>query len=117
MGWRHEFQLTADWKAPADISHSGAKREERILETYATLADGGRDTVTATFNPEGYYEIDFGLDYGNPDILRLMDPGGWGGDRAQAGYLKDFEVEDQLSSLRFDFERSFEDGFLSSIGL
>jgi len=115
IGWKHEFQLTADWKATADISHSGAKREERILETYATLADGGRDTVTATFNPEGYYEIDFGLDYGNPDILRLMDPGGWGGDRAQAGYLKDFEVEDQLSSLRFDFERSFETGFLSSI--
>lgn len=115
IGWKHEFQLSPTWKATADISHSGAKREARILETYAALANGGRDTVTATFNPDGYYDMDFGLDYGNPDILRLTDPGGWGGDRAQAGYLKDFEVEDELTSVRFDFERSFDTGMLSSI--
>ncbi len=115
IGWKHEFQLNQDWKATADISHSSATRESRVLETYAALANGGRDTATATFNPDGLFDLQFGLDYGNPNILRLMDPGGWGGDRAQAGFLKDFEVDDELTSVRFDFERSFETGVLSSI--
>ena len=108
IGWNNEFTFNADWTMRVDLSHSAAKRDERILETYATLAPSAPgDTVVATFNPDGYFEFDFGLDYGDPSNLVLMDPGGWGGDRAQAGYLKDFEVEDALTSLRLDFERSF----------
>ncbi|HET8818778.1 MAG TPA: TonB-dependent receptor [Xanthomonadaceae bacterium] len=108
IGWNNEFKFNADWTMRVDAGHSSAKRNERILETYATLhPDAPGDTVVARFNPDGYFDFDFGLDYGDPANLVLMDPGGWGGDRAQAGYLKDFEVEDTLSSLRLDFERSF----------
>jgi iron complex outermembrane recepter protein len=114
-GWNHKFKFSDDWSVNVDLSTSKARRRERILETYATLASGLSDTVTTRFNPEGYYDFDFGLDYSNPSILRLTDPGGWGGDRAQAGYLKDFEVEDKLDSLRVDFERSFERGAISSV--
>lgn len=111
IGWKHELKLSEDWKATADISHSGAKREERILETYSGLAGSVRDTATVTLNPDGYFDFDLGLDYGNASILRLTDAGGWG----QDGYLKDFEVEDQLTSVRFDFERTFDQGFMSSL--
>lgn len=116
VGWNQEFKFGDAWTMDVDLSHSGAKREERLLETYARLAPGVADNnVVVTFNPDGYYDFDFSLDLTNPANFRLMDPGGWGGDRAQAGYLKDFEVEDELNSLRLDFERSFESGMFSSL--
>ncbi len=111
FGWNQEFKLSEDWTLRTDFGHSNADREERILETYAGLAPGTTDTVDLTFNPDGYFDFDFGLDYGNPQILRLYDPGGWG----QDGYIKDFEVKDRMNSLRVDLEREFEFGMLSSV--
>ena len=118
IGWRHELTLSPNWSASADISYSDATREERILETYSGIAPGQpRDTLTVIRNNEGYFDHDFGYDYGNPDILRLGDAasfgggGGWG----QDGYIKDFEVKDSLTSLRFDFERTFDSGWFSSV--
>ena len=112
IGWKHELTLSPNWTASADISYSDATREERILETYAGVGPGRpRDTLTVTRNSDGYFDHDFGYDYGDPSILRLGDPGGWG----QDGYIKDFEVKDSLTSLRFDFERTFDDGWFSSV--
>ncbi len=112
IGWKHELTLSSNWTASADISYSDATREERILETYSGIAPGQpRDSLTVTRNNEGYFDHDFGYDYGDPSILRLGDPGGWG----QDGYIKDFEVKDSLTSLRFDFERTFDDGWFSSV--
>jgi iron complex outermembrane recepter protein len=112
IGWNHELKLNEAWTFTADISSSSAKREERILETYAGLANGvAGDNVSIAFNPAGYYDFSFGYDYGNPNILRLTDAGGWG----QDGYIKDFEVKDQLTAIRMDFERTFEAGAFSSL--
>ncbi|MFZ2751990.1 MAG: TonB-dependent receptor [Lysobacteraceae bacterium] len=112
IGWRHELTLSPHWTASADISYSDATRKERILETYSgvnpTLA---RDSLTIDFNSDGYFDHDFGYDYGDAGTLRLGDAGGWG----QDGYIKDFEVKDSLTSLRFDFERTFDDGWFSSV--
>lgn len=112
IGWKHELSLSPNWTASADISYSDATREERILETYSGVAPAlARDTLTVTRNSDGYFDHDFGYDYGDPSILRLGDPGGWG----QDGYIKDFEVKDSLTSLRLDFERTFDDGWFSSV--
>jgi iron complex outermembrane recepter protein len=112
IGWKHELQLNDHWKISADISNSSAKREERILETYAGVGPTRpRDSLTVTFNNAGYFDHDFGYDYGDASILRLGDAGGWG----QDGYIKDFTVRDNLTSLRFDAERSFDDGWFSSL--
>jgi iron complex outermembrane recepter protein len=112
IGWKHELTLSSHWTASADISYSDAKRKERILETYSgvnpTLA---RDSLTVDFNSNGYFDHDFGYDYGDAGILRLGDAGGWG----QDGYIKDFEVKDSLTALRFDFERTFDEGWFSSL--
>lgn len=112
IGWKHELTLSPHWTASADISYSDATRKERILETYSGVGPGlPRDSLTVDFNSDGYFDHDFGYDYGDASILRLGDPGGWG----QDGYIKDFEVKDSLTSLRFDFERTFDDGWFSSV--
>ena len=112
IGWKHELTLSPNWTASADISYSDATRKERILETYAGVGPGRpRDTLTVIRNSDGYFDHDFGYDYGDPSILRLGDAGGWG----QDGYIKDFEVKDSLTSLRFDFERTFDSGWFSSV--
>lgn len=112
IGWKHELRVGDHWTIGADISYSDATREERILETYAGVSPTlPRDTLAIAFNSDGYFDHRFGYDYGNPNILRLGDAGGWG----QDGYIKDFEVKDSLTSLRFDFERTFDEGWFSSL--
>ena len=115
FGWNQAIAITPNWTVTTDLGHSSAKRNERILEVYAGLPDGGRDTVDLAYNPNGYFDFTLGQDYTNPDGLRMFDPGGWGGERAQAGYLKDFEVRDALTSLRIDLTRTFDTGFVSAL--
>lgn len=115
LGWNQELRLNQDWTVTADIGHSSATRDERILEVYAGLPDSGRDTVNLVYNPDGFFDFTLGQDYSDPGGLRMFDPGGWGVDRAQAGYLKDFEVTDELTSLRLGLTRSFEQGVLSAL--
>jgi iron complex outermembrane recepter protein len=112
FGWNHEFKFNEAWTLRADVSTSSATRDERLLETYSGLRDGlPLDTVSIALNPDGYFDFDTGYDYADPSILRLTDAGGWG----QDGYIKDFEVTDTIHSLRFDLERSFDTGALSSV--
>lgn len=110
-GWRNEFVLGDAWRLTADLSHSEADREQRSLELYAATPPGVFDTVRIHLNQDGYYDQDFGFDYTDPSLLRLMDAGGWG----QDGYDKTFSVEDSLDALRLDLEYTFNDGPLSSI--
>lgn len=111
IGWNHSLRLNDNWTFTADISGSSATREERILETYAGTRAGTRDTISYILNPDGYAEVGFGIDYGNPNNIVLTDPGGWG----QDGYLKDFEVKDSLTSLRLDAERSLDSGWFTAV--
>lgn len=112
IGWNNRIRLGEDWTLSLDISNSSGTRDERILETYAGLPDAAPGTTgSATFNPDGYFDFDFGLDFGDPSVLRLTDAGGWG----QDGYIKDFKVKDALTAVRFDLNRSFQTGFISSI--
>ena len=111
FGWKQEFKVGDAWAIDLDLSASRAERQERILETYAGFPAGVSDSGTARLNPNGYFDFDFGFDYGNPANFRLLDAGGWG----QDGYVKDFEVRDNLMSARLDFERTFDSGMVSSI--
>ena len=115
IGWNHELKLNEDWTLRADISNSNAKREESLLEVYGRFNPGLETTLNARLNPEGYWDFDFGTDLTDIANFTSMDPGGWGGDRAQAGYYKTMDTTDDLTSLRFDLERVFQDGPLSSL--
>ena len=116
IGWRNEFKFSDAWTVTADLSHSGTKRNERILEIYAEYAAEGGDTLTYTQTPDGYYRFDFGRDYGDAANMFLTTGGGGGaGSWGQDGYLKDFTIKDEINSIRLDFERSFDQGWLSSL--
>jgi iron complex outermembrane receptor protein len=111
IGWNNRFELSEDWTAEVDLSHSQADREENILEMYSGTRAGVLDSVGFQLDPEGWPQLSFGLDYADPANIVLTDPGGWG----QDGYVKTPQIEDELSSFRASAERSFLDGGLSSV--
>ncbi|MCZ8165681.1 TonB-dependent receptor [Silanimonas sp.] len=111
FGWNHEWTIDEDWKLTADLSRSTAERDGRNFESNAGFAPGTSTTLTTTLNPGGWYDMTYGLDFNDPSILRLRDIGGWGGD----GFDKPYSTEDKLSQARFELERSFESGVISSL--
>ena len=117
IGWNNTFSLSEQWSMSVDLSHSKADREHRILEGYAVLNPAlPADTLDISLDPSGnWFNFDYGYDYTDASILRLADPGGWGGDRWQAGYLKDMYIEDKLNAARLDFDYAFADGAFSKL--
>jgi iron complex outermembrane receptor protein len=112
VGWNHEWTINENWKATADLSISKAERVGRNFESNAGLPPGSPGTtLTATFNPGGWYDMDYGIDFNDPSQLRLWDRGGWGGD----GFDKPYRIDDEIQQARIDFERTFESGFISSL--
>lgn len=109
IGFKNEFTFNDYWSGMADLSMSKANRDERILETYAGAAD--RDNVNVTVDRNGFPTFDFGIDYTDPNVVQLGDPGGWG----QDGYVKYPEFEDKLSSARFSLSRAFDSEMFSGI--
>lgn len=115
LGWRNEIAINDHWQLTTDLSYSKGKRTQPLLETYGGIRPGERPTATYAYDSEGYYNFGFDFDYTNPQFYQLRDPGGWGGARAQAGYLKTFFTEDRLTAARIDLSRSFDSGFISQL--
>ena len=116
IGWRNDFTINEAWSVSFDLSHSSADRKHQILEGYAVLNPAlAGDRLEMTLNPSGWFDFATGYDYTDASILRLADPGGWGGDRWQAGYLKDMYIEDKLNAARVDFDYAFSGGPLGKL--
>jgi iron complex outermembrane receptor protein len=116
LGWNGRYEANG-WIATGDVSHSRVDREDLILETYAGTGRGGLaigDNIGfqmtnrgATFSP--------GLDYSDPNLIRLTSPQGWGGNinnpngpdivGGQDGYYNNRTVHDELSAFRASVER------------
>ncbi len=112
VGWNHQFRINDDWRLVTDLSTSRADRDGRNFESNAGFApDLAGTALGVSLNPGGWYDMDFGADFGDVSQLRLWDPGGWGGD----GFDKPFAVEDTINQARVEFEQSFADGAISSI--
>jgi iron complex outermembrane receptor protein len=109
VGWNNKFNLQGGWTAVGDLSYSKAKRNESILETYAGTINT-RDTVRFTTNGDGVPSFAYGLNYADPNIIKLLDSGGWG----QDGYIKYPKVTDELKSLRLSAKKDME-GMFSSL--
>lgn len=112
VGWNHQFRINDDWRMVTDLSTSRADRDGRNFESNAGFAPGlSGTTLGVSLNPGGWYDMDFGADFGDVSQLRLWDPGGWGGD----GFDKPFSVEDTINQARVELEQNFADGAISSI--
>jgi iron complex outermembrane receptor protein len=111
MGWNHKFKFNDNWSANVDFAVSSADRNFKVLETYAGLKGNGTSTVGFVLNPKGYFDFTFNTDLSDPNNLQLIDAGNWG----QDGYIKNFNVKDELQAFRIDATRTFDEGFLSSV--
>jgi iron complex outermembrane receptor protein len=110
IGFKNEFVFSDYWTGMADLSWSKAERDERILETYSGAA--GSDTVDFTLNRNtGLPQLDFGINYADPSVISLRDPGGWG----QDGYVKYPAFEDELFAARASASRALDSALFSSI--
>lgn len=120
LGWNTEYQLTNNIKATLDVSWSHAKRTDFLLETYSGTGYSGAglgNTVTATRNSNGSYNLSGTLDYTNLNNIQITDPGGWGGNYlgspysiTQAGYLNHPSFTDDLRAIRTDFQGDMSNG-------
>jgi iron complex outermembrane recepter protein len=111
FGWNNKFNVGNGWTAVADLSFSQAKRAESILETYAGTIPGSvgaKDTFTFRSNNDtGLPNFKVGLNYADPNIIKLVDSGGWG----QDGYIKYLNVKDEASAFRLSGKKELEGVF------
>lgn len=115
LGWRNELRIDDHWSLSTDLSYAKGKRKQPILETYGAIRPELTPTAHYAYDREGYYRFGFDFDANDPANYLLRDPGGWGGERAQAGYLKTFFTDDILTSVRLDLSRSFDTGAISAL--
>jgi iron complex outermembrane receptor protein len=107
LGWNNKLKLDNGWTAIGDLSYSKADRDESILETYAGTGKGdagARDRVAFTTSDTGRPTFTYGLNYADPNVVRLTDSGGWG----QDGYVKFPKVKDELKAVKLVAKKELE---------
>jgi iron complex outermembrane recepter protein len=113
-GWYAKGNLGDKIRAKLDVSYSRAKRTDFLLESYTGTgfrSSGLPDTVVINRQPSGVYKFTTTLNYSDPNIFKLTDAQGWGGNAVQtgtplvqAGFLNRPSFKDELKALRVDFE-------------
>ncbi len=104
IGWNNKFKFADHWTATADLSYGKARSNQSFLEEYAGIL-GTKDSFAFSLNPStGLPTLDPGLNYNDPSVVKLTDPGGWG----QDGYYKTPKVTDELKAARFDIARDID---------
>lgn len=109
------------WTVIGDASYSGVDRQDLVLETYAgTGAPGLAVPETIGFNMTNRgATFQSNINYGDPNLIRLTSPQGWGGDvipGGQDGYFNQRNVDDDLFAFRASVEREL-GGFFRSVEL
>ena len=97
-----------------DYGYSKLDRDDIDYESYAGTGrarSGAQDTLTFTFPDNGRYTIDSNLDYTDPGLVLLTDPGGWG----QVGFIKQPIIQDELHQLRAELDYELDMGLLKSL--
>lgn len=118
FGFNTAYEGEDGWNFTVDFGYSRTDRNELSIESYSGTGYnrlvGANDTITFVSGPTGTV-FDPTLNYGDPNLIRLTDPLGWGGSRVQAGYYNNRIVEDELKQYRAEVEREFENSFISSV--
>jgi iron complex outermembrane recepter protein len=103
-------------RATIDVSYSMVDRKDLDVETYSgtgrgyvtgSTSRGATDTIGFEMGDRGAI-FSPGLNYADPNLIRLTSPQGWGGDiipGGQDGYFNERAIKDELLALRFGAER------------
>ncbi len=106
------------WSGFLDVGYSRTDRNELSIESYSGTGynlDPNDITDTIGFRSDSNgTSFSPTLNYSDPNLIRLTDPLGWGGDRIQAGYFNDRIVEDELKQYRVGIAREI-DSFVSAV--
>ena len=114
VGFNTSYDVTDNLTLKGDIAHSTLERNDIDYESYAGTGFAGAgptDSLTFGFADDGQYSIDAGLDYTDPGVVVLTDPGGWG----QVGFIKEPKIDDELNQVRLEADYAFDQGFISGI--
>jgi iron complex outermembrane receptor protein len=110
IGWNTKLKLNQEWTANLDLSWNSAERVGTNVETYGTSR-----TLDSVGFAAGSQQFTTGLNYTDPNVVRLTDAQGWGGAEVQAGYVKFPHVYDKLGAVRFDLTRDLDNAWFSKI--
>lgn len=106
VGWGNKLKA-GDWDLKADLSYSQVTKNSVRYETTAGLAGdavNNADTISYTgFNGNNLAEVKYtsGLNYADPNIIKLTDVQGWaGGAGVQDGYYANPTTSDKIKALR-----------------
>ena len=113
-GINSSYDVTDRLTLTGDISRSTLDRNDIDYESYAGTGFAGAgpfDTLTFNFPNDGEYSIDHDLDYTDPSVVLLTDPGGWG----QVGFIKEPKIEDELDQIRLEAEYDMELPFITGL--
>ena len=114
FGVNTSYQVSDRLKVTGDYAFSTLDRSNIDYESYAGTGparSGAQDVQTFTFPEDGDYSIQSQLDYTDPGTVLLTDPGGWG----QVGFLRNTDVEDELSQIRLEAEYEMDTPFISGL--
>ncbi len=114
IGLNTSFDVTGRLKLTADISTSNLERNDIDFESYAGTGPAGTgvfDRLTFDFDEDGEFSVNHDLDYTDPNVVLLTDPGGWG----QVGFLRRTDIEDELSQIRLEAEYELDLPFISAV--
>lgn len=116
LGWNTNIKLDNQWTFDGDLSYSKADRKEQTLETYAGLGPAGSKITDNNFQfmipvVNGLPQFVPSVDFTNPALVKLTDPGGWGHD---AG-MHHPRVKDTVQSAKASFKRALDSSFLHDV--
>ncbi|MCR9078843.1 MAG: TonB-dependent receptor [Hyphomonadaceae bacterium] len=114
IGINTSYDVTDRLTLTADFSRSALDRKDIDYESYAGTGgarSGAQDTLTYNFDGDGEYSINSMLDYTDPSVVVLTDPGGWG----QVGFINEPTVGDELTQIRLDAEYELDTPFITSV--
>ncbi|MEN0078677.1 MAG: TonB-dependent receptor [Pseudomonadota bacterium] len=115
IGLNTSYELTDRLTVTGDISRSELDRSDIDYESYAGTGrarSGPQDTLVFQMPDTGEFGVEQDLDYTDPGTIFLTDPGGWG----QVGFIKEPEIEDELTQLRLEAEYAIDEvPFISGI--
>ena len=115
LGINHQWSLNDHWTLEGDLAYSSVDRDDTDLETYAGTGSGNStgaaDVLGFSLADGGNFIFSSQLDYADPSLMLLTDPQGWG----QAGFIKQPQTEDELTTFRLSAQRDFNSGWISSV--